>query len=801
MEKLIEENIPRLTENQVQEIVDSDLTDDELSRRLFHRPADYVIDTCNRCWLEDYHYFHSMTRLGLKTCFMKRNAGFQNARINPNEYKLGMREALNSMLAERNSLMSWYLDVCEQVEWMEHNGHAKLYKPGFFESINTNFTDANRIKEIAMDENLNDDQKCEKLWDRDYKTFLYSGLLNMELIYCNSLPVEVKQRIRNDRDRFNRAREKVFDARQEFGINEFCLTHNDGESTPLTVDESFMVYTQRGLPGEVSFNRYETYHDKYWKEHYTVLTWWDYIKKSIEAYEDFDILEESKPYKPGFFENRNDVNDLTKQNLNEEQEPRVFNAGQIRDIVMNDDLTDDEKSDMLFGKPFDYVSDTVNLNFARRHDYPSSYHYSCTNCGCYTVFCGGNLSEPLTMKQSFIKYTLAGSSSSVLGWYSDITSSLNYWETHGVATPPEKYKPGFFNEAVETTEDGNTWLRNNFGISFEELEKLCDWNYENASAWVGPWYELRWDEEGTDIVSIVIDCTSVDSFDNMKEVLDYYGEDFCKAFIPGLLQTAEEAGFEFKRKIGFFENLTVDKFNSLDNNLIKRVILKYVKEHGYLRGDYGYSNPNGTSYRGSPTVAAITSILDNNAEDLQQVACTPEDLEKMNNWVNNITPEQTQHYEDYFRNGIETWNKEHLDKSNLPLVCSFCNTYFNSEKRLQQQREREQREREHQLEVQSPSNVHAGQVGDVVQFVIAEAHVTRWINPGYYNSREYPVWQIKDTQGKLYSWGDTKNEIELEQGMMIEAKIKELQNWKGLNVTKIWRLKVIKDISSIGFFS
>lgn len=686
MNKLNEENIPSLSEADVQLLFDNTVyNDDELARALFHRPADYVINTCNNCWLDDRNYF--MERLVLRTCFMKRNTSWSNARLNPGAYLLGLRESANAMRREGKPLMDWYLDVKECLEYMEQNGYAKLYKPSFFESIDRNFSDINQIKQIAMDENLTDDQKCEKLWDRDYDTFIYSGLLNMQTY--SKLPHEMKERLYNGSRVTNNvslARQKVFGYKLDFGIQEFCLTHDSGEYEPLTVAESFMIYSERDPSGNTPYNRYNQYNNRNWKEHYDIMTWWEYIKKSIETYEEFDILPGK--YKTTFFENRININNLSVS-LNEERNSDKFtNSEEIKDIVENDSLTDDEKSKILFEEPFDYISNTVNLNLTKKYDQSYSTH-ACHNSACWTVFCKDDIHEPLTIKQSFEKYALH-SGNTPLGWYNDIVSSLIHWEAQGVAKP---------------------------------------------------------------------------------------------------------------YKTSFFENLTSEKFNSLDNNLIKRVILKYVKEHGYLRGGYGYSNPNGASYRGSPTVAAITSLLDNNAEDLQPIACSPEELEKMNIWVNNIIPADIIYYVDYFRKGIEVWHKEHLTKSDLPLVCSFCNTYFNSEKRLVQQREREQRQREHEMQVQSPSNVHAGQVGDVIQFVIAEANITRWISPGFYATKDYPLWKIKDTQGKIYYWSDTKNETELEPGMLIEAKIKELLNLKGINSTKIWKLKIMQDDFSTSFFS
>ena len=63
------------------------------------------------------------------------------------------------------------------------------------------------------------------------------------------------------------------------------------------------------------------------------------------------------------------------------------------------------------------------------------------------------------------------------------------------------------------------------------------------------------------------------------------------------------------------ENLTDKKLSSIDKDIIKRLVIKYVKDNGYIKGSYGYHNNNGTSYRGSPTVSEIWRLLDGEIDD------------------------------------------------------------------------------------------------------------------------------------------------------------------------------------------
>ena len=162
-----------------------------------------------------------------------------------------------------------------------------------------------------------------------------------------------------------------------------------------------------------------------------------------------------------------------------------------------------------------------------------------------------------------------------------------------------------------------------------------------------------------------------------------------------------------KIKKGFFmenldEALTVQKFNNLDNDLIKRIILQHVQKYGYMGGSYGNHNNNGTSYRGSPTVSEIIHILDSDG-DLSQFACDPEVLTGMNDWVSQLVPEGS--YADYETRCKQIWEKPHMAKEDLSMAASFCSRYFRNLEYMERQRQRQERERQHQAEIESESNV------------------------------------------------------------------------------------------------
>ena len=244
--------------------------------------------------------------------------------------------------------------------------------------------------------------------------------------------------------------------------------------------------------------------------------------------------------------------------------------------------------------------------------------------------------------------------------------------------------------------------------------------------------------------------------------------------------------------MGIKEALTVNKFNSINNDTIKKVVLGYVKDNGYIKGDYGYHNNNFTSYRGSPTVAELKRIFDEGNYDDYLV---PDNvLDEMDNWVNHLDFSNVR-LADYFRRCQEIWEKPHVDKDDLSILASMCNTFFQNkrfaQRRAEQQAERERQQQVHQARLESPANRFAGNVGDTVEFEIAEAGIDRWIDPPTNYTSSYPLWKIKDAEGLVYTWGDTKEETTLEPGMRVRAKIRRQNEYRGIKETQIWRLEVL----------
>ena len=244
------------------------------------------------------------------------------------------------------------------------------------------------------------------------------------------------------------------------------------------------------------------------------------------------------------------------------------------------------------------------------------------------------------------------------------------------------------------------------------------------------------------------------------------------------------------------EIMTSTKWNYLTSEEIKRVCLKYVTEHGYVKGSYGYHNNNGTTYRGSPTVSEITSLLANNMEDLEPYMCSIPEYREMNLWVDSLKLYEQGEFEDYYRKCVDVWGKDRLDKSDLSLICAFCNSFNKDKQYKARQVQKQEREREHAEKVASDSNVWVGEIGQEIEFSVASANIVSYVTPKSYYAVSYPLWKIVDTEGHQYSWGDTKDEAQIKPGDTIKGKVKAHNEFKRIKETRLTRIKIKSGISN-----
>ena len=230
---------------------------------------------------------------------------------------------------------------------------------------------------------------------------------------------------------------------------------------------------------------------------------------------------------------------------------------------------------------------------------------------------------------------------------------------------------------------------------------------------------------------------------------------------------------------------------------VRKVVLQYVKENGYVSGGYGYHNNNGTSYRQSPTVEEIYRIL-RNEDNLEPYRADEETFREMNAYVQNLIPEDR--YAEFKERCKEVWAKEHYEKSDLSLLAACCSSFFSNKAYQKRQQERAEKDAAHEAEVASEANVWVGTVGQDVEFVISEAKIIYYINVPTYHGGSYPVWAIKDAEGHTFIVSDTSGTWELEPGDKIKGKIQSHTEFRGIKQTKLWRAS-IEQAGRTGFFT
>jgi hypothetical protein len=148
------------------------------------------------------------------------------------------------------------------------------------------------------------------------------------------------------------------------------------------------------------------------------------------------------------------------------------------------------------------------------------------------------------------------------------------------------------------------------------------------------------------------------------------------------------------------ENLTDKKLSGMDPNLVKRVVLKHVVDNGYIKGSYGYHNNNGTSYRGSPTVAEIVSILDQEVDESR--LADEKFSQEMESWINSLQP--AGNFAEYQQRIKDTWGKNYFVRSDLGMLCSAVNSFLKDKEYKQRQQDKADRQQAHQEKVASDSN-------------------------------------------------------------------------------------------------
>lgn len=193
------------------------------------------------------------------------------------------------------------------------------------------------------------------------------------------------------------------------------------------------------------------------------------------------------------------------------------------------------------------------------------------------------------------------------------------------------------------------------------------------------------------------------------------------------------------------ENLTDNRLSSFSAPDVKKVVFDNVSKNGYVKGSYGYHNNNGTSYRGSPTVADIVKILDaGDFSSYQEV-----DLSAIDSFINELSPSGD--FAEFQKRLKDVWNKNHFVRDDISVLCAAVNYFIKNRQYEKRQAEKREKEERHQQAVASDSNRWAGEIGEEISFIVKEAKIATYIEPPYYNAMSYPLWKIVDEEGLVYS--------------------------------------------------
>lgn len=183
---------------------------------------------------------------------------------------------------------SWCEKWWEKMAKLYPDCFAKKNSASFFEDlIDKDFT-SSQITSIMDDPNLNDEQKCKKLFDRDFE--------------------HVKECVNANFDKRNYP--QYYDVKRAVpAVYHYSLFFLGNPNSPLTLTQSWNVYVNGkfndDFPYDVSWAR--EYSSKYGP-----FNWWKYIKKSVEVWE--ETLGLPIPGKAGLFESLRELpGDLVKK--------------------------------------------------------------------------------------------------------------------------------------------------------------------------------------------------------------------------------------------------------------------------------------------------------------------------------------------------------------------------------------------------------------------------------------------------------------------------------------------------------
>ena len=498
-----------------------------------------------------------------------------------------------------------------------------------------------------------------------------------------------------------------------------------------------------------------------------------------------------------------------------------------------------------------------------------AYMPQSRNCGVSTVFVDRNFTEtPLTIVESYNLY-VATRNKGVQGWFRDIVRQINFWEEHepqnfvGAEIEPqpffteslinESFDPSHMSEeeainkiesiVLDDSLSDDAKCEELWGQSYKNLVTMCggfssskilsifgidsnistqqkdDYNYAYRMFIAKPWSH-NWDDASLswypyhNPLFVLGNETLKNAFNDWahcgeeKRILQWWKKinHIKNSWTDAIHFLKEKWGLFEHEPEAFFTEEVVHRTYKVPSDVIKRFVLKFVKDNGYIKPFWNgqYSTP-------SPTVEEIHRTLKENPDTSSLDLCSESDIDGLDMYVSQVESEvnnpETPNLavNEWKRDCIRVWKEidsREVTKEDIKKIVGFVSSYIENLKYQERQRQKQEREREHERQVQSSSNTWAGQVGDEVTFTVAEANISTWIQPPSYYAEEYPLWKIKDLDGRVYSWGDTKNSgNNIEPNMTITGKIKKLNEFRGIKETQLWKVKISNEHEATPFFT
>lgn len=210
-----------------------------------------------------------------------------------------------------------------------------------------------------------------------------------------------------------------------------------------------------------------------------------------------------------------------------------------------------------------------------------------------------------------------------------------------------------------------------------------------------------------------------------------------------MCESACELDDEFMRSV----KASMRTSSCVSSKEIKEVSYAYVKQNGYKSGE---------------TTRAIADLVFNGRSNARG---SKEQIEKVDAWVKSLDANN-----DYLKNAKVAWESSYSEYRDIAFIASLINTYF--------------KEMTRKDEIAKSNNTYMGNVGDKVVFKVASKRVLYCKGKYAYYGDEVYMFELHDEQGHTILWSTSSIVC---VGDIIQAKIKELGEYKGIKQTIITR--------------